>query len=168
MLRTRATPPWASALENRRVHARSDSGFSMTEMLLVLVILMVLAGIAIPTLINGLDRGKQKRTMADIRAVGGALEAYSLDHSTYPVASDMATAAPYIEAQYMTAVRTRDAWNNLLVYNASPGNYTLGSAGKDGGSSLTLVGGGGPMQNFKDDIIYTQGTFIQWPEGAQR
>ena len=168
MFPTRAPPPGLAALENRRVQARSEGGFSITEMLLVLVIITVLAGIAIPTLINGLDRGKQKRTMADIRSVGGAIEAYNMDHSSYPVASDMDGVASFIETQYMTAVNTRDGWNNLLVYHASPGSYTLGSAGKDGGSSLTLVGAGGPTQRFADDIIYTQGTFIQWPEGTQR
>ena len=36
----------------------------------------IIAAIAIPNLLNAIDRGKQKRTMADLRSVGIAVEAY--------------------------------------------------------------------------------------------
>ena len=46
-------------------------------------------------------------------------------------------------------------------------DYTLGSAGKDGGTTLSLVGAGGPTGTFDADIVFTRGVFVQWPEGLQ-
>ena len=37
-----------------------------------------------------------------------------------------------------------------------------------GGGTLVLAGSGGGSGNFDDDIIYTNGQFVQWPEGLQQ
>jgi competence protein ComGC len=45
----------------------------------------ILAAIAIPNLLTAMQRAKQKRTMADIRSLGTALESYASDNNnTYP------------------------------------------------------------------------------------
>ena len=43
-------------------------------------------------------------------------------------------------------------------------DYTIGSGGKDG-PPLNFVGGG--TQSFDDAIIWSNGQFLQWPEGQQ-
>ena len=48
---------------------------------------------------------------------------------------------------------------------ACNGNYRIRSYGRDGVDRGTFVCG--TTTNFNDDIVYADGTFIQWPEGTQ-
>ncbi len=53
----------------------------------------IVSAIAIPNMLNAIDRARQKRTMADLRTVGIALEAYGIDNNHYPVSEGWAEAA---------------------------------------------------------------------------
>ena len=44
--------------------------------------------------------------------------------------------------------------------------YTICSGGKDGGNCTG--DGGGAMNLFTDSITFTNGQFVQWPEGSQQ
>ena len=124
--------------------------------------------IAIPTLLNAVDRGKQKRTMSEIRALGGAIQAYAVDNDIFPLGTDVSTLTSVLEGDYVARVTPADSWGNAFLYTGTTLDYTLGSTGKDGGSSLTLTGGGGQTSHFVDDIIYSNGNFVQWPDGKQQ
>ena len=69
----------------------NQRGFTLIELLVVLVVISVLTAIMIPNLLNAINRGKQKRSMADIRSIATAVETYAVDNHSYPVASDIAT-----------------------------------------------------------------------------
>ena len=144
-----------------------SKGFTLIELLVVILIIGILAAIGIPMLLNAIDRGKQKRTMAEIRALGGAIQAYSVDHDVFPVGTSMSTLTSVLEGEYVVRVTATDAWGHSFLYTGTTQDYTIGSAGKDGGGSLALAGGGGETSYFVDDIIYSKGSFIQWPDGAQ-
>ena len=58
---------------------RTARGFTLIELLIVVAIIGIIAAIAIPNLLNAIDRGKQKRTMADLRTLGTAIESYAID-----------------------------------------------------------------------------------------
>ncbi|MBZ5641051.1 MAG: prepilin-type N-terminal cleavage/methylation domain-containing protein, partial [Acidobacteriia bacterium] len=62
---------------------RNNRGFTLIELLIVVAIIGIIAAIAIPNLLNAIDRGKQKRTMADIRSIGTAVESYAIDNNYY-------------------------------------------------------------------------------------
>jgi len=49
---------------------RSNRGFTLIELLIVVAIIGIIATTAIPTLMNALDRSRQKRTMADLHTIG--------------------------------------------------------------------------------------------------
>ena len=58
---------------------RRIEGFTLIELLIVVAIIGIIAAIAIPNLLNAIDRGKQKRTMADLRSIGTAVESYAIE-----------------------------------------------------------------------------------------
>ncbi len=156
------------ATRGRPVPDCRSKGFTLIELLVVVLIIGILAAIGIPTLLNAIDRARQKRTMSEIRALGGAIQAYSLDHDNFPLGSGVSTLVGVLEGEYVQHVTPTDSWGNPFLYTGSKLDYTVGSTGKDGGGSLALIGGGGETANFIDDIIYSKGSFVQWPDGKQQ
>jgi type II secretion system protein G len=162
-----------------RSKAEASRGFTLIELLIVIAIIGILAAIAIPNLLNALQRGKQKRTMADMRDLAIAIESYNTDNSMYPAAACQLAGGTIVTLQpgsfsllkptYISVPPVTDGWRNFLRYD--PGlqtdfGYDIISYGRDGiaqGSPAC-----GTTTDFNDDIIYTNGTFIQWPEGPQQ
>ena len=148
---------------------RNSKGFTLIELLIVVAIIGIIAAIAIPNLLNAIDRGKQKRTMSDIRSVGTAVESYAVDTNIYP-SGNLAAVQGVLSPNYIKTMPARDGWSNALVWTdgatANQG-YTVGSGGKNGGA-LTVVGTGGGTRNFNDAIIFVDGQFVQYPEGQQQ
>jgi type II secretion system protein G len=145
---------------------RECKGFTLIELLIVVAIIGIIAAIAIPNLLNAIDRGKQKRSMADMRSIGTAVEAYAVDNNTFPVTSSMATLSSSLVPQYVKALPTSDGWNNTFAVDAAATQYTLTSYGSD-----ALPGGcvSGTMTSlFTQDICFANGQFIQYPMGAQK
>ena len=61
-----------------------SSGFSLMELVIVLLILVTIAGIALPRLGQVSERANDTRRIADLEAVEKALELYKADHGGYP------------------------------------------------------------------------------------
>ena len=66
---------------------RNNKGFTLIELLIVVAIIGIIVAIAIPNLLNAIQRAKQKRTMGDMRTAGTAAEAYAVDFNHYPAAA---------------------------------------------------------------------------------
>lgn len=144
---------------------RKQKGFTLIELLIVVAIIGIIAAIAIPNLLNAIDRGKQKRTMADMRSVGTAVEEYAIDNNQYIVAGTLAAAEPFLEPLYIKVVPTNDGWNGLMDYDSNGDEYTVVSFGKGGAAGAQA---GGQTNLFTDDIVFSNGQFFQWPEGTQQ
>ncbi len=150
---------------------RKEGGFTLIELLIVVAIIGIIAAIAIPNLLNAIDRGRQKRTMADVRSVGTSVEAYSVDNNRYPAISSESVVDgnldQHVEPVYIKKCPDDDGWGNPLRYQSDTngGAYTVRSYGKDGAKTAAT---GGKTQDFDEDIMFQDGAFTQWPEGQQQ
>ena len=59
-------------------------GFTLIELLIVVAIISILAGIALPNFLEAQTRAKVSRAHSDLRTVATALEAYAVDYNDYP------------------------------------------------------------------------------------
>lgn len=65
--------------------SRKKLGFTLIELLIVIAIIAILAAIAIPNFLAAQVRSKVSRVKAELRMVAGALEAYYVDNTAYPL-----------------------------------------------------------------------------------
>ena len=109
----------------------------------VVTVVGILAAIAIPNLLNAIQRGKQKRTMGDIRTIATAVESYSIDNNQYPDGGpNVSTISTFLEPTYIKALPIVDGWNNPYLYEVNPTSlrYRMESFGKDGVDSGPDIG----------------------------
>ena len=67
-----------------RIRPRSTAGFTIIEMLIVVTILALLAGILLPVLENEAAIARDARRAADLKSISGALIQYRQDNGTFP------------------------------------------------------------------------------------
>jgi general secretion pathway protein G len=121
-----------------------QSGFTLIEIMVVVVILAVLGALVVPKILENVDKARVTRAQSDIRAIQTALDLYRLDNFKYPTTeqglqalvkqpSDP-TITNYRSGGYLPSL-PKDPWNNLYIY-ASPGadgrDYDITSYGRDG------------------------------------
>lgn len=160
---------------------RRNKGFTLIELLVTVAIIGLLVAIAVVNYRNAIDRARQRRSMADMRGISMAVEAYAADFDRYPPAAglvlpegldlpteNMLAARPYIQPTYLMHLPVADGWNSWFLYGttSSLSDYALRSTGL-GGIAQTAAPGG-PTTDFTDDIILVNGQFVQWPDGAQK
>jgi len=160
--------------------ALRDRGFTLIELLIVVAIIGLIVAIVIVNLINAIERARQRRTMGDMRSMAVAIEAFSTDRNQYPPAAGytlpsglllptktLGVAGSYLVPTYIKVLPMVDGWNSWFTYavSSSGNEYLIRSCGRDGipESSPPF----GPTTNFNADIFFSNGIFVQYPEGIQ-
>lgn len=149
---------------------RAQRGFSLIELLIVVAIIGIIAAIAIPNLLAAINRGRQKRTMADMRSTGTAAELYAVDNGFVPRGLDGTVSSELpdkLQPTYIKILPTEDGWRSLFVFKSSTSgdDYSIQSFGAD--AADTGCTPGTQTTNFDADICFSNGQFTQWPEGVQ-
>jgi general secretion pathway protein G len=160
---------------------RGQAGFTLIELLIVVAIIGIITAIAIVNMINAIQRGKQKRSMADMKSIATSVDAYATDFNFYPAAaglslpsglslptSPLGSVSDQLSPTYIRLLPLVDGWNSFFLYgtNAPRSDFALRSTGADGIPETSPVGG--PTTDFNADIILVDGTFVQFPAGAQK
>ena len=128
---------------------RRQSGFTLLEVMVVIVILGILASLVVPNLMGNKEKADQQKAVSDIVALENALDMYKLDNNRYPTTEqgldalvNKPTAAPeprsYREGGYIKRL-PQDPWGSDYQY-VQPGQkgkrydlFTFGVDGQEGG-----------------------------------
>ncbi|HVQ07969.1 MAG TPA: type II secretion system major pseudopilin GspG [Allosphingosinicella sp.] len=110
-------------------------GFTLVELMVVIVILGLLATIVIINVVPALDTASVQKARTDIQTIDSMVQQYYVDNRRYPTTQEgLAALRPYLRRI------SNDPWNRPYVY-AAPGRdgqpYTimsLGADGREGGS----------------------------------
>ena len=114
---------------------RRREGFTLIEILLVVVIIGILAAVAIPNLSGAQDKARRNATAQGIRVIETAIDRYEMDVGKLPeslnnllTGSEKGWDGPYIKK----AEGLKDAWGNEFHYTKSGKTYKVVSGGPDG------------------------------------
>lgn len=126
---------------------KGQKGFTLVELLIVIIILAVLTGISIP--VYGLisARARESAAETEMTNIAKAIEMHMVDLKAYPLDS----AYPDIleDNDYMEYVPLSDPWYNAYLYTSDGSSYSLESYGING------INGG------NDDILIVNGALTE-------
>jgi general secretion pathway protein G len=146
----------------------SCRGFSLIELLIVAAIIGLIVAIAVPNLVNAIQRGRQTRTVGDIKGLSTGLALYQQDYAKFPVSTDyteISTFATDLAPYLGEGIASIDGWQRAFQYKSDGDNYTLVSFALNGVADEPWVQG--ITQYFDDDIVVQDGEFWQVPQGTQ-
>jgi general secretion pathway protein G len=133
---------------------RSMRGFTLIEIMVVVVILGILAALVVPNILGNVDTARITAAKQDIKAIEGALDMYRLDNFTYPTAQqglDALVTQPadpnirnWRKGGYLKGSKLpKDPWGNPYQY-LYPGTHgtevdiwSMGADGQTGGEGIT-------------------------------
>ncbi len=114
---------------------RKKEGFTLIELLIVVAIIGIIAGIAIPNFLGARTKARVTRAFADMRAIADALEMYYVDNTTYPAVPDEeGDPIPDLSPTYMTSQPNDPFSGDVYRYyiNATATAWLIVSNGPDG------------------------------------
>ena len=101
------------------------SGFTLIEVMVVIVILGVLAALIVPNVMGRSEKAKIDTTQITLKGVAGALDQYKLDNGHFPtmqeggldaLVNQPATAKNWMPGGYVKGGYPKDSWKNDVQY----------------------------------------------------
>ena len=114
----------------KKIHHLGSQGFTLIELMVVMVIIGLLAATVVPKFFGQVDKAMQQDAQAQIELLGQALDLYRLEKHKYPTSDEGLEALK----SYLKKNVPKDPWGNDYIYE-SPGKegrgYDLISLGAD-------------------------------------
>jgi general secretion pathway protein G len=114
----------------KKLHYLGSQGFTLIELMVVMVIIGLLAATVVPKFFGQVDKAMQQDAQAQIELLGQALDLYRLEKHKYPTSDEGLEALK----SYLKKNVPKDPWGNNYIYE-SPGKegrgYDLISLGAD-------------------------------------
>jgi len=114
----------------KKIHHLGSQGFTLIELMVVMVIIGLLAATVVPKFFGQVDKAMQQDAQAQIELLGQALDLYRLEKHKYPTSDEGLEALK----SYLKKNVPKDPWGNNYIYE-SPGKegrgYDLISLGAD-------------------------------------
>ena len=114
----------------KKIHYLGSQGFTLIELMVVMVIIGLLAATVVPKFFGQVDKAMQQDAQAQIELLGQALDLYRLEKHKYPTSDEGLEALK----SYLKKNVPKDPWGNDYIYE-SPGKegrgYDLISLGAD-------------------------------------
>lgn len=118
---------------------KSDKGFTLIELMVVVIILGILAAVAIPRFTGRTEQAKKNAAYADLKAISSALELYYFDEDAYPEDNGSGELPDVLVGEGYLQSIPKDPWENEYKYSRTAEDaYDLYSTGQDGSSELRL------------------------------
>lgn len=126
----------------RRAVPASEAGLTLLEMIVVLVIIAIVAGLVTMNVVGRPDQARVTTTKTNLASLSSALKMYRLDNGQYPTTEQGLKAlaqkpstppipSAWPEGGYVSETPV-DAWGNPYVYSSTGSSFELKSLGKDG------------------------------------
>ena len=148
---------------DRSPRRKNDAaGFSLLEVLIVVVVIGIIMAITVSTLFRARDKSRQGATIADLRSIATGIEAYTVDYGLPPTTQPFPDLAALLRPYHSQHVPVSDHWGHAYTYISDASkNYSVMSYGKDGvdGADLTPT----TLAEFHRDIVVANGRFPALP-----
>lgn len=109
----------------------NERGFTLIELMIVVVIIGVLAAVAVPTFMGQAEKSKESAVKTDLQSMKSAIDVYAATYGIYPH-TDVSRVYEALDMGQMDWAAVKDPWGYSYKYGSSSGqDYLLGSKGKD-------------------------------------
>jgi general secretion pathway protein G len=128
-------------MKKKAIHC-AKAGFTLIEILLVVIIIGILVGAAMPKLSGHTRRAEIARAKQDIKNIGLAISIYELHMGEYPPSLNALITNPGGDkwsGPYMESGIPTDPWGREYIYARSDSSYTLKSLGPDGQDNESAI-----------------------------
>ena len=125
---------------------RAQSGFSLIEIIIVLVLIGIVIALVADRVAGGAQTGKVRATKIQIDTLSGKIETFALDNGSAPDRLEDLVNKPGAADSWMGPYAREkeliDTWNNPIVYRKPGTNgrdfdlYSMGPDGKEGGEGI--------------------------------
>jgi type IV pilus assembly protein PilA len=131
----------------RRATRSHDEGFTLVELLVVMIVIGILAAIAVPIYLMQRQRGNEASVKSDLRAYARELETYSSDYQAYPAVASFAQATNGALA-VAPGMTVRVSKGNTFGYylNSAKTAFCLVAVSSSGGRPLEFISSQGGLQ----------------------